>query len=203
MRTGHGSYYELALELDPSGNDLRVMRTVETLWRQPELRGPWRERTCLDADPDEITIEADQGRLYGCLTVDDRREVGCISCLVRVEGESDWLDLCIPTGMLELRFPVSYPLDRATNPWLSALDDVLVRMASAVYAATSFQLGLIGEEVSGVSSAAEVTAEECERGGLIVPGELWRKLSPHREGELMPTGVVYVPFLGPHISYGG
>lgn len=199
----HGSYYEFSLELGPCGDDALATRALKTLWRQPELRGPWLERTRFSADPDQIIVDSQLGGLYGCLALDGGEDVGCISHLVRVETESDWLDLSIPTGMLELRFPVSYPLDTVTNPWLAAVDRVLVLIAAAVYAVAPFRLGLIGEEASGASSAGEVTAQDCERGGLLVPDELWRKFDPKRKGERLHPGLVYVPIVGPHITYGG
>lgn len=199
----HGSYYECALELGPYGNDALVMQALEALWRQPELCGPWVERSHFGHDPDQIALASSGVRLYGCLALGAGGAVGCVSQLVRVEAESDWLDLSIPTGMLDLRFPVVYPLDTATNPWLVTVDRVLVRIAEAVYATAPFLLGLIGEEASWASSAREITAQDCERGGFLVPDDLWRKLEPNRKGERLSSGLVYAPLVGPHITYGG
>ena len=198
-----GSYYELALELGPYGDDALLRQALEALWRQPELRGPWRERSHFGRDPDQSVAVPGNAALYGCLALDTGECVGCVSHVVRVETESDWLDLSIPTGMLGLRFPVVYPLDLATSPWIATVDRVLVRIAAAIYAAAPFRLGLVGEEASGASSAGEVTAQECERGGFLVPDDLWRRLEPNRKGDRLPPGLVYVPLVGPHITYGG
>ena len=198
-----GSFYELSLELGPAGGDALAKRALEALWRQPELRGPWKERTAFDSTPDPALLSEEDASLAGVLTIDTNIAVGCASYLVRVEGESDWLDLSVPTGMLELRFPVRYPLDRTTNPWLTDLDRVLGRIAAKIYEVAPFRLGLLGEEASGAGSAGELTAADCERGGFIVPEPLWRKLAPKRVADFVAPGVVYAPFIGPHITYGG
>src|SRR5436309_2497717 len=112
-----GSFYELTLELGPCGGDALATRALQELWHRPELRGPWRERSLYGADPDSDPLSLEQISFYGCLTLDDGTELGCMSHLIRVEGESDWLDLSIPTGMLNLRFPVSYPLGVSTDGW--------------------------------------------------------------------------------------
>src|SRR6185295_16655237 len=103
----YGSFYEVALELGPSGNDVLAMQALRCLWSQPELRGPWRERTDFESQPNDSDISLREVRLYGCFRLDDDSEVGCMSHLIREEGGADWLDLSIPTGMLERRFPVS------------------------------------------------------------------------------------------------
>jgi hypothetical protein len=198
-----GSFYELSLELGPSGDDVLATRALDALWRQPELHGPWRERTAFASAPDPALLSPEQVSQFGVLTLDGNIEVGCTSYLVRVEGESDWLDLSIPTGMLELRFPVRYPLDCTTNPWLTEVDRLLGRMAAKIYEVAPFRLGLLGEEASGAGSARELTTADCERGGFLVPELLWRKLAPKREADVIFPGVVYAPFIGPHITYGG
>src|SRR5262245_44755075 len=98
-----GSFYEISLELGPCGDDDVARRALETLWRQPELRGPWRKPD--DFGRERVTVSVDDLHLYGTLRLDDGTELGCMSYLVRVAGESDWLDLSIPTGMLELQLP--------------------------------------------------------------------------------------------------
>lgn len=198
-----GSFYEFSLELGPSGDDTLATRALAALWRQPELRGPWNERPAFSSVPDPTLLSPEHVRLYGVLALNRSTELGCMSHLVRIEGESDWLDLSIPTGMLELRFPVTYPLDRATNTWLPELDRLLARIAARIYEVAPFRLGLLGEEASGASSAVELTAADCERGGYLVPELLWHKLAPKRVPDLMGGGTVYAPFIGPHITYGG
>jgi hypothetical protein len=199
----YGSFYEISLELGPTGNDALAKQALRALWAQPEVRGPWRERSDFDSELDDAAITIDEVRLYGCFIMSDGSEVGCMSYLIRVEGESDWLDLSIPIGMLERRFSISYPLDMATNPWMAEFDERLARIGAAIYSETPFRLGLIGEEASGASSAAELTSQDCERGGFLVPLPLWGKLAPKRETVWLATELAYVAYRGPHITYGG
>jgi hypothetical protein len=131
-------------------------------------------------------------RLYGSLAVSPEETVGCVLHVIRVHKEFDWFDLRIPIRMLELRFPVVYPLDEATKPWLVTVDCVLVCLAEAVYATTPFRLGLIGEEAAATGSASELTTEDCEHGKLLFPVNLWKKLKPNRNGKHLSSGLVYV-----------
>ncbi|MGE3976305.1 MAG: hypothetical protein AB7F94_01820 [Nitrospira sp.] len=197
-----GSFYELCLELGPAGSDTLAIRALEMLWRQPELHGPWVERSDYDPAANPVEPSIQHSTYYGYLTLTDRKEVGCASYLIRVEGESDWLNLSIPMGMLELRYPLSYPLDRSTNPWLEQVDELFARLARVIYKEATFQLGLVGEEASGANSAATLTKEDCQRGGLLVPWPLWQQLKPSREVADISNGLVHVPFIGPHITYG-
>jgi hypothetical protein len=199
----YGSFYEISLELGPTGNDRLALEALRALWSQPEIRGPWRERSDFDTERDDAVITTEEGCLYGCFTLDDGTEVGCMSHLIHIPGESDLLDLSIPTGMLELRFPISYPLDSATNPWMVQFEERLARIGAAIYGVAPFRLGLIGEEASAApNSAADLTADDCELGGFLVPLDLWVKLSPKRKPVLLANGVAYVPLQGPHITYG-
>jgi hypothetical protein len=198
-----GSYYELCLELGPVGNDALATRALEALWRRPELHGPWLQRADVEAGAKPVVPSVREANYYGWLTLPDGNEVGCASYLIRIDGESDWLDLSIPTGMLELRYALSYPLDRSSNPWQVQVDGLLARIGGAIYEEASFQLGLIGEEASGVNSASNLTKEDCERGGLLVPLPLWRKLAPKREPSIVTNDLVHAPFMGPHITFGG
>jgi len=197
----YGSFYEISLELGPVGNDALAMQALRALWSQPEVRGPWRERSDFDSEPDDAAIEIGEGHLYGCFILDDGSEVGCISYLVRADGKSDWLDLAIPVGMLERRFSISYPLDTATNPWMVEFDERLARIGAAIYDVAPFRLGLIGEEASGVRSASELTAQDCERGGFLVPLSLWGKLAPKREPAMLTKEIAYFAYLGGHITF--
>ncbi len=199
----HGTHYELCFELGPTGDDALAIRALRGLWHFPQLRGPWAERSGFGSEVDEGVLTLAPASLYGCLRVDGETELGCNSYLIRVEGESDWLDLSIPVGMLELRFSVSDPLEINTNPWLGTLDSLLASIASHLFEKAPFRLAILGEEVSGIRSADELTAEDCELGGFIMPDALWYRLQPRRTPERLSKDLVYAPFLGPHITYGG
>ena len=198
----YGSFYEMSLELGPTGNDLLALEALRALWSQPEVRGPWRNLSGFGTERDDAAITTEEVPLYGCFTLDNGTEVGCVSHLIRVPGESDWLDLSIPTGMLELCFSISYPLDSASNPWMVPFEERLARIGAAIYGVAPFRLGLIGEEASGSNSAADLTTEDCELGGYLVPPDLWVKLNPKRKPVILASDVAYVSLQGPHITYG-
>lgn len=119
-----------------------------------------------------------------------------------MEGEFDWLDLSIPTGMLELSIRVDYPLHYATNPWLEELDDFLADLGRDIYETASFRLGIIGEEVSGLSSSEKLTKADCEQGGFLIPRPLWDALSPRCGHRDLSVDLVHVPYKGAHMEFG-
>ncbi|WP_433930044.1 hypothetical protein AB3662_39700 [Sorangium cellulosum] len=184
-----GSYFELALEIGPAGDDSRAKRALEALWQHPALLGPWERKDGFGSDP--IMPVLHPSPLVGCLRFDDV-ELGCLSYFVREEPGSDWLDLSIPTGMLEAAYRVSYPLDAETDPWLVRLERLLATIGARIFEVEPFQLGLLGEEASGASSASELTVEECERGGLLVPLQLWESRGSRRASELIAPGLAFV-----------
>ena len=197
----HGSFLELSIELGPTGNDARAAQALQALWTHPALRGPWSRRSDFSTPPVEPKLDATS--LMGCLQVADGIEVGCLSFLVREDAGDDWLDLSIPTGMLELMFSVSYPLDTATNPWLSSVENLLAAIGARVFTVVPFRLGLLGEEASGSCSASQLTVAHCERGGVLVPMSRWEELQPARTPEELTPGLAYAPHWGPHITYAG
>jgi hypothetical protein len=196
----HGSYYELALQIGPAGDDRLAKQALHALWRQPELLGPWRAKEEFGSEP--IAPSLSHYSLAGCLKFDDV-ELGCMSYFIREEPGSDWLDLSIPTGMFERAYRVSYPLDARTNPWLAEVERVLATIGARIFEVAPFKLGLLGEEASGASSASELSAADCERGGLLVPLPLWEALTSGPAPELIAPGLVYAPYVGPHITFGG
>ncbi|AGP35346.1 hypothetical protein SCE1572_12935 [Sorangium cellulosum So0157-2] len=195
-----GAYFELALEIGPAGDDRRAKRALEALWQHPALRGPWEREDAFGSDP--IVPVLHPSSLLGCLRFDGV-ELGCMSWLIREESGSDWIDLSIPTGMLEAAFGASYPLDPQKDAWLVRLERLLATIGARIFEVEPFQLGLLGEEASGVSSAPDLTVEECELGGLLVPLQLWESRGSRRASELIAPGLVFVSLFGPHIASGG
>ncbi|HVS20163.1 MAG TPA: hypothetical protein VMT18_16285, partial [Planctomycetota bacterium] len=199
-----GSYYELSLDLGPCGDDELASIALQALWQSPRLAGPWEGREGFGGPASKMAFggPGTNTTFHGALTMPDGSELGCRAYLIRVADESDWLNLSIPTSMLELRYPVTYPLDSTTNPWLRTADSCFVELATSIYRRAPFRLGLLGEECGGFRTAAELSIRDCEVGGLLVPLRLWNRLSPSRTAELLPEGLAHVPFLGPHITYG-
>jgi hypothetical protein len=109
----------------------------------------------------------------------------------------------VPTGMLEIAYPVEYPLLTETNPWIAEVEAILVSIADGIYRAVPYDLATIGEEASGLFYARSadpkraVTAEAVDRGGgfLISPG-LWERLQPTAAAETLESGLRWVPPTG-------
>lgn len=194
-----GSFYELAMEYHPVGNDQRLLEGIRAAWASPYLSGPWSGHYELEQPGYVADLLQPQGLngLYGLLKITEQGSVGCTTLTVRETlggGEgSDWLDICIPTGMLSLVFPVRYPLEREHNPWLYQVDTVLRSIADAVYAKSAFDLAVIGEEASGTVRAIEVTREHLVRGGLLVPPSLGDRLGPDADAVNLPSGLMWFP----------
>ncbi|MDB5056585.1 MAG: hypothetical protein JWO59_57 [Chloroflexi bacterium] len=113
--------------------------------------------------------------------------------MVREEQGSDWLDFCIPSGMLAMIFSIDYHWFHETNPWLQEIDQILLRMADAVYNAAPFDLALIGADVSGWLRADEARTTDLERGGILVPSILVERLKPSGASTILSTGVHWFP----------
>ena len=200
-RNWRGSFYELSVELGPVGGDALASSASATLWQHPSIRGPWRRRADYSLKPVEASGDLEE-MLFGSVLLPNGIELGCVVYFIRGDADADWLDLSIPMGMLELAFQVRYPLASSTNPWLSDLDLHLAEIGRAVYKRAAFRLGLLGEEVGAFTTAARLTAKDCETGGFLVPEPLWRRLRPSREAVRWPEGLVYAPLEGPHIAFG-
>lgn len=190
-----GSYYELAIEFYPRGDDARLLRAVAAMWASPLLHGPWPEREQLGrtpASPQRLDAEG-FNRLYGVLHLPQGTTIGCGSLTVREEQGADWLDFYLPMGMLERMFPITYPLDRARNPWRSSVDQVLVDMAGRVYQAAPFDLALIGEEVSGSASARALTTDELAERGVLLPAAVVHEFKPRGTPIPLASGLTWFP----------
>jgi len=196
-----GTFYELFVEYHPAGNDARLLTAIQALWDAPLLYGPLAGP---DSAPDRVlqpvplpaslgTELGDLNRLYGVLALPEHPPLGCLSLTVREEQGSDWLDFCLPTGMLAVAFPVAYPLLAQANPWLTEINRVLLTLADAVHAAQPFELALIGEEVSGQVYARDITAADVAGGGYLIPPSLVQRLRPDVPSVTLPSGLRWFP----------
>jgi len=94
--------------------------------------------------------------------------------------------------MLHRAYGLKYPLDHATNPWLAVLDKFFTEAAVSIFRRAPFRLGVIGEETSGIVSAATLRTDSYERYRLIVPTALADDIgAPVRE--LLPYGLCVLP----------
>ncbi len=95
------------------------------------------------------------------------------------ESGADWLDLCLPTGMLRRVFPLRYSIDATTrreNPWLDTIDEQFIAIAERVFNVAPFDFALLGEEVSGMLRVETLTADQLSNGGILLPPKLSHKL---------------------------
>ncbi len=196
-----GTYYELAMELSPAPStrgDARLTAALETLSTAIDrCDGPANPS---DAPPDE-DVHAGETEfvhsLYGVLPLIEERRLGMRALVLRERGGSDWLDLCVPSGMLER---AGYRLDDPlSDGFLGALDRTFLSIADAVCASAPFDLALVGEEVSGLlhardfSARPEAAAWYLRRGGVLVRPALLDHLSTRVVADRRPSGLFWIP----------
>ncbi|GCE23238.1 hypothetical protein [Dictyobacter kobayashii] len=196
-----GSYYELAIEYAPPHNDERLLKAIYTLWNHHTMEGPVK-RSYQEEDVDHfslmplpLSLEPDENhRLHGKIKLTNGKDVGCLSLIIREENGSDWLDLSIPTGMLELAYHVEYPLLLPTNPWLSDIEHIFITIAEKIYEVAPFDLAIIGEEVSGITYSHTITVDDLVCGGYLVPSELFQQFRLHIPSVNLSTGLCWFPY---------
>lgn len=187
-----GSYYELAMEVSTHADDQRLARTASAVFGSPCIRGPWRDRGRMEGEPEGLNVtQADRVPFgYGSLDVPGLGLVGVVFAVVREASGSDWFDVCVPTGMLERVVRVDHPLSRATNPWMGVVDDALVQVAERVYAQVPFELGIIGEEVSGTASAGTVGLSEMRGSVYLLSPALCARVGAEPLVRPLPSGLI-------------
>jgi hypothetical protein len=156
----HGGVYELTMELGPP-DDARFLEALTTLWSDPALAGPYADN---DREPEEqervaITAAAlERSSLYGVATLPNGLRCACASYAVRGDGD-DWLDISLPLASLGDIYPVGgYPFERGEQGqrWREPLDARFRAIGERIFARVPFRLGIIGFEVSGLTSAREL-----------------------------------------------
>jgi hypothetical protein len=185
-----GSHYELALAMPLGSLGVATrLHFLAALQDEAHVRGYVGSRQDLGASwlpLDEVTAQANYH--YSAFRIPGKRLIGCLAMLLENEFEA-WCELAIPVGMLELVYPVDYPIDPA-SPWAGELDALLASLASRIYPRVPFTFGTLGEEASALGPTAErVTAAALQGPGLIVPSTLFQRcnLTPH--GTLLRDGL--------------
>ena len=203
----YGSFYELAIELQTSHDNVRLEQALEALWSHPNLSGHWLSIENYGQSPDVISIPNEFRfensssfiNLYGLFSIPDiDKQVGCLSTIVRETNGSDWLDFCFPMGMLKRAFSVNHPLEMREYPWSVTLDKYLLQMADMIYQKTPFDLAFIGDEVSGLVNKASIISEGIEsqikiydlsKNKIFLSPEFWNEISLDKNYEVMPSGL--------------
>jgi hypothetical protein len=187
-----GSYYQLAIELSPQPDDARLTSALETLSASID-RCPAPE----ESDEELHAVETDFIRsIYGSINLPEVNRLGVRALVLREKEGSDFLDLCVPTGMMER---AGYRMeDPLSEGFLAALDRSFLRIAEKVCESAPFDLALLGEEVSGLLHMRDFF-EQSERaewyvrhGGLLIRPALLKELPTRVVAERRPNGLLYI-----------
>ena len=195
-RRWDGSYYEMAVLLSPgSSNEPARLDVLRALWRDPQLRGvvsyPRRRDLGREWQSLDDATTASGYHYYGFIRLNSGHVTGCGSYFSYSDPET-WFVLYIPLALLEIVYPVDYalPITHKENPWTSVVDENLALIGMRLYRQIPFELGVLGEEVAGISSPDTLTTRTLlESSGLLVPESLFvrRNVSPH--GTSSPVGL--------------
>lgn len=172
-------FYELSIEYHPVGNNNKINDALIALQNCPFFDGLWKERENFNKDILTLPLEIEDDSAtsyYGTLFVSDKITLPCVITIIRVNEESDWLDIAIPQAILEKKYPYKYPLTRELNPWLEQVDEVLIKLAELIYKHSHFNLAMIAEEVSGYTNHQKITVKCLETIICLAPIELQKRL---------------------------
>lgn len=201
-----GSFYDLSVDLGRDEGGERLMKAVQAAWRSHILSGPWSTQEDVSYPDRRLSVPSyippDDIPVYtATLTLSGGQVVGVVWTVIY--GETNSLDFGIPLGMLGRAFPLVYPLDLETNPWLAEVDSALIELAESVYSEVPFDLALIGEEAAGYATVDTLKTSDVEQGGVLISPSVSERLQPTRKPVVTATGLHWYSFIGPHITIGG
>jgi hypothetical protein len=186
-----GSFYELGLAFALQQlNQQRRSQLLQEVWNTPYLQGVVRERKDFGKSwlpPAAASTEADH-HCYGCIRLNNGQIIGCGSLFIEVKSIT-WFVFYIPLGMLDLVFPVNYPISKQNNPWRVEIDNRLASLGMRIYRTFPFELGAIGEEAGAVVSLERLQEEVSSDDGLLVPERLFHQLRLSPRGSRSPEGL--------------
>jgi hypothetical protein len=185
-----GSYYEVSMEYSREVFYKRgPAYYMNLLWEHPALCGvvrtpdqfglPWQQIDALDTP---------QGQhFYGCIRFPTGRIIGCGSQYT-ASKEMIWLTLYIPLSMLDLLFPIHYPVTHEKNPWITQFDTFLATIATQIYHEAPFLLAVMGEEATAFPLNNILTAIEHNQ-GVLVPETTFHKFDVKPYGTRVAEGL--------------
>jgi hypothetical protein len=172
----YGGFYELALEMGPH-SDEKLQAALNALWKHPDLDGCYFDRGREPADQPrtaDFCLETGSHAL-GVATLPNGSRIACGSCLIREDNGPEWLDFYLPMGSLGTAYPVgAFPFGTEASkphPWRYDVEDWLAGIGLSIARKASFQLGIIGFEVSGQVYAVDVDSKGIPSERFI--GYLW------------------------------
>jgi hypothetical protein len=148
-----GGYYELAIELHPTGDTNRLINSLKILCGFDEINELYECKLDYKVKTTVVPNSIDESsyRLYTTLNLPNNTIIGAVIIILRIEGESDWISLSIPIGMLDKLYPIDYGTDFSIgykfNDWQRTFDEFLISIAEKLYIHEPFNLGTIGWEV--------------------------------------------------------
>jgi hypothetical protein len=181
-----GGFYELSIECHPAGDNKRINQALIALQNFKLFNGLWKERQDFQSHSISLPINIDEDsvrQFYGTVSMTDGNTLPCLISVIRVEGESDWLDVSIPQVTLEQLYPYKYPLTKELNPWLAKVDEIFIRIAETIFNHSPFEIAMIGEEISGYKNQEEITFEDVEKITSILPIRLQKRLGIQEKGK--------------------
>ncbi|MFL1377398.1 hypothetical protein [Nocardiopsis protaetiae] len=177
-------FYQLAIEVG-SRDDGCFGALVESVSAAAGV-GEWYRRR--DVEPEEqvpvacaMTSFRNGERLFGKVTLPNGRGVVCGLFAIRPEEYPHWLVFYIPGGALE-RVGLAYE-DGVSWYRSGTVDDWFAEIGAQAFARVPFLLGVIGLEVSALTSAEELggSPEKWHGTGFLIPGQEGLRYHPARE----------------------
>ncbi|WP_181833283.1 hypothetical protein [Bacillus taeanensis] len=181
-----GGFYELSIEYRPFDDEKRLNEALNALCKSSFFNGIWEEKKYYKKHSISLPIDIEGesvNQFYGTLFLSEDNELPCVISVVRVSGESDWLDIAIPQATFEKKYPYKYPLTKELNPWLNKVDEMYTQLAEIIFSNSPFDFAMIGEEISGYTNQEEITVEVIKNITCILPIQLQKKLGLQGEGK--------------------
>ncbi|TFB24086.1 hypothetical protein E3U55_04540 [Filobacillus milosensis] len=183
-----GGFYELSIEFHPVGDDKRLNDALKSLEKSNVINGIWKEQEDYQKKRVSLPIEIEEdsvNQYYGTLLISDGNTLPCVITIIRVDVESDWLDVSIPQAAFEKAYPYKYPLTENLNPWLNEVAETFIKLAEIIYEQSPFDLAMIGEEISGYTNQEDITLEQLKKSTFIIPIVLQKRLETQEQGEAL------------------
>ncbi|ODG93396.1 MULTISPECIES: hypothetical protein [Bacillaceae] len=183
----YGGYYELSIEYNPYGDNKKLNKALVALYKCDNFNGMWKERKDFQNYYETISLpinleDASVDQFYGTVTDSKSNIFPCLISIIRIEGESDWIDISIPLVIFEEIFNCNYPLIKESNLWLNDIDKMFTTITELIYSHSPFDLAMIGEEVSGRTNQKEITLVDINKITCILPNQLQSKLGLYNQG---------------------
>ncbi|HZG73679.1 MAG TPA: hypothetical protein VEY51_19235 [Chondromyces sp.] len=187
-----GGYYELSIEYHPFSNNKRINKALAALYESNYFNGIWEDKKDYPKKTISLPINIEEDSVnsfYGTLSLlnSTENELPCVISIIRLNNESDWLDIAIPQAAFERIFPYNYPLTIELNPWLKKINEVYTQLAETIYRNSPFELAMIGEEISGYTNQEEITYKVVQNMTCILPSQLLNRLGLKGKGKELPN----------------